>query len=87
MEVGATSEVNFVRILRLDDEHDQTRDHTELLRREMTATRAEVQELQERRATLEGHLAEAERQAAESRAEMGNFMSTLRVPQIFKHRK
>ncbi|KAL7609814.1 hypothetical protein Lser_V15G14034 [Lactuca serriola] len=67
MEVGATSQVNSVRILRLDDDHDRTRDRTELLRREMASTRAEVQELQEHRAALEGRLTDAKRQAAESR--------------------
>ncbi|XP_052621764.1 uncharacterized protein LOC128127340 [Lactuca sativa] len=45
MEVGATSQVNSVRIRWLDDDHDRTRDCTELLRREMAATQAEVQEL------------------------------------------
>ena len=70
MEVGATSQVNSVRLHQLDDDHDRTRDRTEVLRREMAVTRTEVQELREHRATLEGRLAEAERQAAESRAEM-----------------
>ena len=29
MEVGATTEVNTIRLRRLDEDHDQTRNHTE----------------------------------------------------------
>ncbi|CAI9265840.1 unnamed protein product [Lactuca saligna] len=90
MEIGATSQVNYVRIRRIDEDHDRTQDHTKFLRREMATTRTKVQELREHRTTLEERLTEAERQAAKSRAEMRetrNFVSSLRDPQSFNRRK
>lgn len=41
LELGATTEVIAVHLHRLDEDHDQTRDHTEDLQKEVTATRAE----------------------------------------------
>ena len=53
----------------------------------MVATRVEVQELREHRATLEGRLTDVERQVAESRAEMRNLVYSLRDPQSFNPHK
>ena len=53
MEVGSTIEVTAVRLRRLDADHDQTRDHTEALQKDVTMTRAEMREFWECQAIME----------------------------------
>ena len=44
-EVSATTKVTAVRLSRLDEDNHRTRNHTEALQKEVTATRAEMREL------------------------------------------
>lgn len=69
MEFGDTTKVTAVHLLHLDEDHDRTRDLTEVLQDETTATRAKIRGLQEHQATLWRCVIQVEHQVAKSRAE------------------
>ena len=77
MDVDATSQINAVRLRRLDEEHDRTIEHTFSLQKDITAARAEIREFRKNQASMERHVIEAEWQVA--RAQTSN--TTYHGPQ------
>ncbi|KAL7610703.1 serine/threonine-protein phosphatase 4 regulatory subunit 2-like [Lactuca sativa] len=70
MEVGATAEVTTARFRCLDQDHDQTRNRTEVLQQEAAIARSEVREYRKRQAAIERRMIEMECQAVEDREEI-----------------
>lgn len=68
MQVHAATGVNTIRICNLEDNHNATWDHTNLLQRELAASQAEVRELRERKMTEKRRMFEVEHKLAKSRA-------------------
>ena len=67
LDIGATAAVTSVRLRRLDEEHDQTMEHTFSLQKDITATRAEVREFREQQAAMERRIIEVECQVAQAK--------------------
>lgn len=69
IQVGTANGVNIVCLYNLEDNHEATRNCTNLLQMEPAASRAEVRELRERQAIQERQMFETECQLAKFKAE------------------